>query len=416
MAMKTHLILGAFLGAALALLGPLAGQGRGDFTLHGNEQLTVNGSHDFGTLWDTSHASIVSGGSVNTLLYTHNSSTVDITDGSVSLLYAYNTSAVEMSGGSVSWNIQAYDSSTVDMSGGSVGSVATGGWIGGFDSSKVNLSGGTVSYLRAFDSAALDISGGIVSHHLDACNSSTVHMSAGNVVGPFWAHDSSSVEIIGGNVALGLRAQNSSTVNISGGSISLDAYDKSAVHISGGSGSSLCAWDSSTVTFHGRNFFAGSGLTLDGNKVLGTGTLKGEWADGTPWTVSISNNPLSATILAVDGPWAVARAGGPYEVGPGGSALLDGSVFYGSGNPVSWSWDLDADGEYDDAFGPTASLTYDEFVGQFGMQPGQYVIGLQIHTSDGLVDTDAGSLILTPEPATLTLLAMGGLLGLRRRR
>jgi hypothetical protein len=54
--MKTHLIFGAFLGAALALVGPLAGEGRGDFTLHGNEELIVTDSHDYGYLWDVSPA------------------------------------------------------------------------------------------------------------------------------------------------------------------------------------------------------------------------------------------------------------------------------------------------------------------------------------------------------------------------
>ncbi|MCX5673965.1 MAG: PEP-CTERM sorting domain-containing protein [Planctomycetota bacterium] len=388
--MKTHLIFGTLLGAALALLGPMAAQCLGDFTLHGNEQFTVNESHNYGYLWDVSRASVVSGGSVNGKLYAHDSSTVDISAGSVSFLYAYNSSAVEMSGGSVPWNIAAYDSS------------------------KVHLSGGTVNYLWALDSAALDISGGSVGQHLEALNSSTVKISAGNVK-TCWAEDSSSVQIIGGNVTTCLYAWDSSTVSISGGSIfPLYAQNSSSVHISGGS-VGVHASDSSTVTFHGRNFVAGSGLTLDGNRVLGTGTLKGEWADGTPCTVSIGNNPLSATILAAEGPWAVAHAGG-CEVGPSDTALLDGSVFYGSGIPVSWAWDLDADGEYDEAIGPKPSLTYDQLVGQLGMQLGQNVIWLQIHTSDGLVVTDAGSLILTPEPATLSLLALGGLLALRRRR
>jgi hypothetical protein len=46
---KGH-IFGVFLGAALALVGPLAGEGRGDFVLQGDEQLTVTESHDSGTL------------------------------------------------------------------------------------------------------------------------------------------------------------------------------------------------------------------------------------------------------------------------------------------------------------------------------------------------------------------------------
>jgi len=59
----------------------------------------------------------------------------------------------------------------------------------------------------------------------------------------------------------------------------------------------LYAYGYSEVTFYGRNFDYGSGLTLDGNRVLGTGTLSGEWLDGTPWALNILGNSSTATIL-----------------------------------------------------------------------------------------------------------------------
>jgi hypothetical protein len=153
-----------FVVAILALLGPLATNSRGDFVLYDNEQFLVNFYHNQGTLYDTSRAFIVSGGSVD------------------ECIWAYDSSAVDVSGGSV-YILNAYDFSTA------------------------NISGGGVSYLNAYNS--------------------------------------------------------------------------------------------STVTFHGQNFSASGGLHFDGNRVLGTGILSGEWMDGTPWSVNITSNELTATILAV---------------------------------------------------------------------------------------------------------------------
>ena len=51
------------------------------------------------------------------------------------------------------------------------------------------------------------------------------------------------------------------------------------------------------ATFIGRDFHVGDGLSLDGDRVRGTGNLNGEWVDGTRWVVNIEAN--SSTILAV---------------------------------------------------------------------------------------------------------------------
>jgi len=69
--------------------------------------------------------------------------------------------------------------------------------------------------------------------------------------------------------------------------------------ISGGSVSNLSAYNSSTVTFYGQNFRVGVGLVFDGERVLGTGMLIGEWMDGTRWAVNITTNEPTATILAI---------------------------------------------------------------------------------------------------------------------
>ena len=221
--------------AVVALLGPLAGVGRGNFVLWDDQQLTVNSSHSTGVLYDTSRAFIVTGGSVN-YLYANNSSTVDITDGSVSNLYAYN-------------------------------------------SSDVNITGGSLYYLSALDYSTVDISGGYV--------------------GDLYAYNSSDVNITSGSVSY-LYANNSSTVDISGGSLYyLIVYNSSDVNISGGSLDYVYAYDSSVVTLYGQNFRVGGGLAFDGERLVGTGFLIGEWMDGTGWVMNILANASTATILAI---------------------------------------------------------------------------------------------------------------------
>ena len=244
--MKTYLIFGTLLGAALALLGPLATEGRGDFILYGSETLTVSTSHTCGYLWDTSHAWVVSGGWVKDSLFAYDSSTVHLSGGAIETMDAYNSSVVDISSGDLS-QLYAHDTSTVDISGGGRGPFFA------YDSSTVHISGGTVSYLRAYGSSTVDICDGSVGY---------------------------------------------------GGS--LDAYDSSAVDISGGSVSSLAAGGASTVTFHGRNFRLSSGLSLEGDRVIGTGSLTGEWMDGTRWGVNIERNDPGAYILVVPEPATLA--------------------------------------------------------------------------------------------------------------
>ena len=146
--MKNHLMFGALLGAALALVGPLAGEGRGDFNLTGNEQLTVTESHDNGTLWGTSRAVIAPGGSV-VYINAYNSSSVDISGGSVGGLIAYAGSSVDISSGSVSNYLQAYASSSVHISDGSVNN-----YLSANDDSSVDISGGSVNELNAYNSSS----------------------------------------------------------------------------------------------------------------------------------------------------------------------------------------------------------------------------------------------------------------------
>ena len=245
------------LAVALVVASSATREVRGDFILWNDEQLTVDSSHAEGALYDQSRADIVSGGRV-TNLDAYDSSMVDMSDGWVYRLYTYDESIGDISGGEVVW-LYTYGSSTVDISGGVVGS----DHLRAYGSSTVNLSDGSVSGLGVFDTATANISGGSVSL---------------------------------------VPANNSSTVNICGGSVGdLRPNDENTTYITGGLVDSLFTDDYCTVTLGAREFRFGSGLTLDGERLLGTGELSGEWFDGTRWTIDITGNPSSATILAVIG-------------------------------------------------------------------------------------------------------------------
>jgi hypothetical protein len=254
--------------AVLALVGPLAQKGRADscFTLRNDEQLTVNTSYSAGWLYDQSRADIVSGGSVG------NHDSVE------NRIFAYNSSTVNISGGWVGY-LSAYDASTVALSGGRLDDI-----------------------LRSYDSSTVSIFHGADIDHVVSYGSSTVTISGG-LTNANSAYGTSTWFISGGRIINGLGVYNASTVDISGGSMYyLNAEGCSTVRFSGGQVNELMAWYSSTVTFNAQDFCFGPGLSLDGDRVLGTGILGGEWFDGTSWAVNISRNTMDARILVGPGP------------------------------------------------------------------------------------------------------------------
>lgn len=76
--------------------------------------------------------------------------------------------------------------------------------------------------------------------------------------------------------------------------------------------------------------------------------------------------------------------GGPYSYCKGETVPLDGSGSTAlAGTIVAWDWDLDNDGQFDDAFGEQVEHTWSE--------NGEYTIGLRVTSSDSLTLTKEGT-------------------------
>lgn len=84
----------------------------------------------------------------------------------------------------------------------------------------------------------------------------------------------------------------------------------------------------------------------------------------------------------------IADAGGPYSAVEGDSVTLDGSgSFDPDGTIVSWAWDTDEDGYFDDAFGETAEVSFDDdFDG---------TVALRVTDDSGLSGDAASALTVT---------------------
>ncbi len=84
---------------------------------------------------------------------------------------------------------------------------------------------------------------------------------------------------------------------------------------------------------------------------------------------------------------------------------------------ASYLWDLDDDGAYETDAGGQALcvLSYAELTSLGLGAGGTYDISLKLTDTTGLFDTAYSQLTITPEPATLALLLLGGLALLHRR-
>ncbi|QIG39691.1 Ig-like domain repeat protein [Microbacterium sp. 4R-513] len=115
-----------------------------------------------------------------------------------------------------------------------------------------------------------------------------------------------------------------------------------------------------TVAFFDGVIALGAPVALapDGTATFTTSAF----AEGThPISAVYSGSPAYATstgnLIQAVLPPVVADAGGPYSVAEGAALTLDGS---GSSPGATYAWDLNADGDFTDATGPTPTLNWAE--------------------------------------------------------
>jgi hypothetical protein len=127
----------------------------------------------------------------------------------------------------------------------------------------------------------------------------------------------------------------------------------------------------------------------------------GNGGEGVDQIVASYENDQSQTVESntVTADWTItnlpptADAGGPYTGWFDETIIFDAS---GSSDPensiADYEWDLDNDGQYDDATGVTASRSWPA--------PGSYTIGLRVRDAGGLEDTDTATVTVGNRPPT----------------
>lgn len=133
--------------------------------------------------------------------------------------------------------------------------------------------------------------------------------------------------------------------------------------------------------------FPNAGLPFIGLRVVDNAVLNDQDGDGVQDPEERLDNFDFTSVTVNENQPPQVDIGGPYTVNEGGSILLDGSASSDpDGNPISYAWDLDNDGLFDDSSAETVILDAGL------LDDGSYPVGLQV--SDSLLDDSITTLIL----------------------
>jgi len=222
----------------------------------------------------------------------------------------------------------------------------------------------------------------VVDGYAEAFGSSTLNVTGASVYEDLIAWDWSQINVISGDQIVyedSVQARDSSTVNMLGGRISgggLDARDSSTVNVSGGwIGDHLNAYDSSTVNISG-------------------GSISEDVFSHDFSTLNISGGEIGDHLKAEDSSRINVSGGAIERITAGSTSGAHSSIITIAGSGFNYPY-----GEIPDSDGTLIGLLA-------GGDP--------INAPFSIYGN--ASIMLVPEPATLSLLALGGMALLSRRR
>ena len=315
--------------------------------------------------------------------------------------------------------------------------------------STVNISGGYSEYLMPYDNSTVTMSGG-ESRFVQLDGYSSLIFSGGMIRNFVNAKGNSRVTISGRNAPIyDLYTRQNGTAIVNGGwwSGKFTTFTNGKIYLNGLEGThfSVIAGGVTTVLSDGARLSDYGEFVENGDKDYLTGMIVGTLASGrgvhnyfTIWNSGyyggtadiiigseLASTSITAPLYGIVGPGGDGEVGGLSGIwlrgdGVGGDPNYRWSISGGpEGLPLTELMtlpDTNLDGGIDDYFLTFADLAAAGAMDRAAITP--YTLRLEALDSSGvsIVGGDSEISLLIPEPATLSLLALGGLAVLRRRR